>query len=122
MTTTIETPIPAKSIPSQDDVLAALNALGTTPIEVAQSLHLAGFKGNRRAAGRCPLANFLKDAFTPQGASVFSHATLYFGPWGILSEEVVAVVTPPAAREFIALFDNGKFPSLDVEITAGEIA
>jgi hypothetical protein len=120
-TTTIETPTPARSIPSESDITASLEALGTTPVEIAQSLHLAGFKGVRASAGQCPVANFLKDAFTPDWVTVFHFAGLTFETSAPEDSVRVQVETTPAVREFIDLFDDGKFASLDATLTFGVI-
>lgn len=81
----------------------ALNKLGATATEIADSLRVKGCKGTVDASGHCPLANYLKDQFP--GATIYVYnSTTYLGAERIMHSEPV--------QRFVSMFDARKYKDL----------
>jgi hypothetical protein len=83
----------------------ALNDLGETSAQVAQTLRTKGIKGRAVGARSCPIFNYLK-SFGYHGAGVTrQHVT---------DEEGNTLAgTTPAVHNFISDFDQGLYPDLE---------
>jgi hypothetical protein len=83
----------------------ALNDLGETSAQVAQSLRTKGIKGRAVGARSCPIFNYLQ-SFGYQGAGVTrQHVTD--------EEGNILAGTTPAVYNFISNFDQGLYPDLE---------
>jgi len=91
-----------------DDVRAALDALGGTADEVAETLRAKGVKGVPGSACDCVLAVYLRDTFGGVPFEVYPHdesVTCGNGFWGL----------PTAAIECALNFDELRYPDLVAE-------
>ncbi len=83
------------------EAIKALESLGSTPDEVAQSLRDKGIKGARCHTGYCPLAKLIGGYVHVQGA--------YVG-----REEGFEL--PKACKEFIRAFDYGSYQDIHEDV------
>jgi hypothetical protein len=91
------------------EVISALNKLGKTAREVADTLKEKGIIGNRRMAKTCPISQYLHSCDHPSGTQPStSSCSIGYSKRGILSQEEI----PLPVREFIDAFDAGEFPEL----------
>jgi hypothetical protein len=112
----------AAAYPLTEEGLAdALAALGDTPGTVAETLTDGGYRGVRDDCNECPTALYLLDVIvgitavdvdrvTVTATSDTPAAARISENWQV---RVLAVVPIPV-REFIAAFDDGNFPDLDI--------
>jgi hypothetical protein len=89
------------------DVPLVLGRLGCTAEEVRQSLRRAGIRGVRLDLGRCPLARYLRSLGLPRAEVGRSWC------WPDEGAYEVGIPLPGHLREFVALFDKGKYPELE---------
>jgi hypothetical protein len=83
----------------------ALNDLGDTSAQVAQTLRTKGIKGRAVGARSCPIFNYLK---------ILSYRSAGVTQNYIADEEGLPLVgTTPAVHHFIADFDRGLYPDLE---------
>lgn len=91
----------------ESEVLDALSRLGTTPDEIAETLHVKGIKGYKGQAYSCPLANYFKSTF-PEAHCVSVGSRICIDEQGLPH--------PSHVRAFIEYFDKGSFPQLEQDI------
>lgn len=91
---------------TQQDLINDLDALGSTPTEVAENLLRLGCKGRKKSSCNCPVANYLK-------------LKGYSNPWVddvmiyISEEEHDESLSPPTPiYTFIKDFDRDLYPDL----------
>ncbi len=108
-----------------------LQSLGSTSEEVADTLMSNGIHGRRYTTNACPIANAIYDKFpgVRDGLLVqhykFSSGCKRLGVYGYVwheaSDEVAVTwddvqtldpTCPPAVKQFVIDFDNGKYPQL----------
>jgi hypothetical protein len=90
---------------------SALTALGTTTDAVARNLDAMGFRGCKNNDSNCPVANYLLAS-----VSDACRVRVLCGDASVLDSDDnrISADWPPAVDEFIELFDNGRFPALEV--------
>lgn len=94
----------SEKIPSPEAVLEALEELGETAEEVAESLRKGGHKGIPKTACACPVANFCNKKFDADTDVQLSEI--------VLTDCEIVVDMPDNIFQFITRFDNGEFPEL----------
>lgn len=95
-------------IPTESELLKALDDLGNEPDMIAQSLHAMGIKGSKEHSNTCPIARFLVTTFE-EAASVDHDDVVVYKRLGW---EFSSVLTPTVIAKFITAFDSNKYPSL----------
>jgi hypothetical protein len=85
---------------------AVLKALGTNPMQVAQSLSDSGVRGNREDTCGCPLGNLLAKLGWEDPYVQGNYAKAFMG-----CQEITAAL-PEAVRGFLSDFDRGCWPDL----------
>jgi hypothetical protein len=107
---------------TEDGVLAALRALGSTVADVRQNLGALGIKGRTDDEGHCVVANYLKAAVGAEGASVWDvdcTLTRDYIVDGEVGIEDVIVDTPDHVGAFVIRFDAEDYPELIEEGNRG---
>lgn len=93
-----------------DQAVARLAALGGTAEEVAASLIREDCKGWLADTQRCPVAFYLAKKGFDQPSVTRRRITLDPGEfWGL-----IRIKTPDPVRDFLAQFDGGEFPGLEI--------
>ena len=83
----------------------AVKSLGETGESVMAALREKGVKGYRSQCSRCPVANYLKACgFTD--VTVAGHANRY----NRSDDSDESILLPLGVRDWIAQFDQGKYP------------
>lgn len=95
----------------QQTLMESLIVLGSSADEVADRLAALGFKGRRNATGECPLARYLTE--TLRRRVCVGTIEVYPDPGG-----ENAFPLPLACRDFVAGFDEGKWPLLEDDALA----
>lgn len=90
------------TVVTKDLLTERLNALGSTPDEVADTLRFAGYKGDH-APNNCPVANYLRDQFPGEYVSV---------GW-VAQVQNQLMMLPSPVETFVTRFDDGKYPKLE---------
>lgn len=92
-------------------VLSALDGLGATSADVANTLQEQGIKGRRDHCTECPIAVYLAVTFPGRhflvgepDVMILKRASANSGP---------EVIEPAAVRGFVKEFDLGMYPQLD---------
>lgn len=93
-------------------VLRLLEALGSTPDEVAENLAAGGYVGYPEKATICPVANYL-DRNGAREVSVAGGVASYRGRGQFVAQEVPL---PDPVRTFARQFDLGRYPTLDARL------
>lgn len=118
---------------TEEDLVKALEALGDTADQVAQTLADAGCRGGRGCSENCPVANYLTSVLGAHDVSVMNTIDPDDNEW---CEAVVTMQTPltadvfyevatlvtPAVQEFITRFDTSvdRYPECDWQWSGGE--
>lgn len=99
---------------TEDALLRAVEALGTTPRAVAANLSAMGFQGRRDEPTSCPVANYLKASVdgAVQAEVRIDDDDLYVRLDSADCGRVDAIITSRAAPEFVLRFDLGDYPDL----------
>ena len=115
-----------------------LTALGAHPDEVAATLFRHGFRGEVGISTRCPIACYLRDLLTRVTAPPRTRLRRV-GVGGSAVDVTVEVCDgddsdaipccghatvdmTPATACFVAMFDGGKYPDLDSDLWAAQVA
>lgn len=86
------------------EILQSLKELGSTSSEIADNLLKQDCKGERGAAGMCPIANFIR-----RKHDVDPRVTHYYC---ILGEDPREIPLPETIGVFVRNFDKMLFPQL----------
>jgi hypothetical protein len=89
----------------------ALEALGRTPEEIADTLRRAGYRGHLYEADACPVARYLSARLHCYVAVDINAARW----WDRRSRAWVCLPLPQGVRAFIFRFDHKAFPDLVLE-------
>jgi hypothetical protein len=84
-----------------------LAGLGDTADAVADSLRAKGIKGNICDGECCPISNVLTAEFPEAAAGSWGSEDDWWVEVGHIRTPAGFVSTPPAVKEFIAVFDDG---------------
>lgn len=87
---------------TKERAIELLNSMGNTADEVAAFLKEKGIKGNRAAAGSCPVAVYMRSQGGDATAAVF----------GRYGNQEYSVHVPDPVYAFIVAFDSGVYPEL----------
>lgn len=93
---------------TREGVAAALAALGSTPDEVAETLHAGGHLGIPVECRDCPVARYLQAVFPGVEVRVYDVFVAVFPAEGDRFE----VFLPPPVADLVELFDAGRVPQL----------
>jgi hypothetical protein len=97
---------------TQQDLINDLDALGSTPTEVAENLLQLGCTGRKNSSCSCPVANYLKlKGYSHPSVFDETDPTIY-----IDLEKYPLCLTAPVAT-FIRAFDRGLYPDLEEDYT-----
>lgn len=112
----LETPaLPAYPF-TDEGLAAALDALGRNHVGVATTLLRLGFRGVACARAECPVAHYVEAALKASEVSVPGlQADAWMRPADDANGQVRHVYArcPAPVIDFIHMFDNGRYPSLD---------
>lgn len=107
----IPTSGPAAQPPTSGDLRRTLASLGDTPGQVKASLLAGGHRGQRREAGRCPIASLLAAAFPGFEPRVTPFRARLVGDDG---RTAARSELPPPVGLLVEQFDDGMHPELEV--------
>jgi hypothetical protein len=99
---------------SEDGLLKAVDALGTTPEAVATNLSAMGLQGRRDDAACCPIANYLRASVDEavRDEVRIDDNDLYVRVDFADGGQADAIMAARAASGFVLRFDLGDFPDL----------
>jgi hypothetical protein len=99
---------------TQQDLINDLDALGSTPTEVAENLLRLDCKGRKYRSRSCPVANYLKlKGYSYPSVIDETDPTIY-----VDLEKYPICPTAPVAT-FIRAFDRGLYPDLECDDLIG---